>query len=277
MKMKRRIQTAALLMALILLLSLWTGCDLPRTRDRRQSPTATATAITDTVAAMKAGSRSGRDPLRFSYEVYLQTIYDDNDGGVLVDAKMTYPQFENPKNEAGITAINTYYRRQLEDFIHNIRIEAVPNAQENKAEAQKLGFEFRPHAFDRSTSIEYNQNGLVSVLNEQYENTGGAHPMTIWMAETFDVETGKKLTLADLFNTDMETALEKVYASVSEQVAQLQADGSIFFNDSVKQDIRENYSPDDFYIRGGDLVVFYQLYAIAPYAVGIQSFVVPWQ
>ncbi|NLZ53027.1 MAG: DUF4163 domain-containing protein, partial [Thermoanaerobacteraceae bacterium] len=147
--------------------------------------------------------------MNISYNVYSDTVKDD-DGTDLVYFRFTYPYIDNPNNRIGITAINDYYETQLDHFVNTVIPEGKKAALDAKKTAAEAGFDFYGLAYEREASIYYNDNQLLSVLNIGYENTGGAHPLSYWSSETFDVNTGRALTLSDIFGLSKEKTLEKV-------------------------------------------------------------------
>ncbi|MGB4466326.1 MAG: DUF4163 domain-containing protein, partial [Eubacteriales bacterium] len=200
--MRKDVQILILLLAMVLLITFFSGCGKSDNSNRTDIDSleneTISTAPTDTSPPAEKLL-----PLNISYKVYRETFRDD-DGTDLVDFKLTYPYIDNPDNAQGITAINEYYETQLDHFITTVIPEGKKAAMEFKKVAQENGFDFYPLAFEREPSIYYNGNNLLSVLNLDFENTGGAHPNSYWSSETFDVETGKMLTLSDIFGVSKE-------------------------------------------------------------------------
>jgi len=94
----------------------------------------------------------------------------------------------------------------------------------------------------------------------------GAHGMTVLESVTFDVNTGRIYRLEDLFkeNVDYVTPL----------------------SDIIKRQIRERNIPlivdftsikpnQDFYIENRTLMIYFQLYELAPYVYGFVTFPIP--
>lgn len=229
----------------------------------------------ETSAGSSAQKVQDSAPVKISFKVYSETVMDENDGSDLVELKITYPEIDNPDNEGGISAINEYYKKQFADFTAGVLDEGVKNAAADKESSKSGGYQFHPHAYERIASISYNGSGLLSVLSLQYENTGGAHTNSFWLSETFDVKTGKKLSLADIFGISKEKALEKVYETVLSQIKETEGTDKFVYNESYKDDVRKNFSEGDFVLTNGSIMFYYQLYAIAPYAAGFRSFNLP--
>ncbi len=115
-------------------------------------------------------------------------------------------------------------------------------------------------------TVHFNGDNLLSVEQQGYIYTGGAHGMTLFNVTTFDLTTGKQLTLADLFKNSS-SYLERINKVVAEQVA---AQQRMFYAPVTVKD------GDLFYFNeNGELVIAYAPYEVAPYAAGIVRFTIP--
>lgn len=119
--------------------------------------------------------------------------------------------------------------------------------------------------------VKKNTNNIISMLIKYYKYSGGAHGYYEYVPYNIDLISGKVFILKDMFKE----------GSNYEQV----------INDEIKKQIRElnlkNNLPEDsmqlysfkgindmqkFYLKDDKLVVFFNLYDIAPYAAGIPEF-----
>jgi hypothetical protein len=210
------------------------------------------------------------------HKVQSETFYDDKDGTVLLEAKITVPEIVNPNNNDVINTINQYYQTQIDSFMNSIRQEDLEIAQADKEFALNNGYEFRTHSIETNFEVAYNGYNLLSILNTRYANTGGAHPNYTRKAETFDLVSGIQLTLADILGLDQNGALEKVHATAIAKIKATEGTEDFFYFDDYPDSVREYYSADDFILREDGLVFYYQLYVIAPYAFGFPEFKLPY-
>jgi hypothetical protein len=112
--------------------------------------------------------------------------------------------------------------------------------------------------------IKTNERGIISITLSNYAYTHpSAHGLTFIKSLTANIETGEVYELKDLFkrNSDYTQKLSKI------------------INAQIKQRdlplVKEFYSikPDqDFYIADKSLVIYFQLYEITPYYVGLPMF-----
>lgn len=119
-------------------------------------------------------------------------------------------------------------------------------------------------------TVSQNKNGVLSITTETYQYTGGAHGMTVRKSYNSDLGSGQEITLKDLFKEGVNYK-EIVNQEIHKQIA---ADTNKYFSaDDMKfKTISDGQS---FYIEGGDIVVHFSLYEIAPYAAGIPAFKIP--
>jgi hypothetical protein len=116
----------------------------------------------------------------------------------------------------------------------------------------------RPYEFEGGYVVTYNQDGVLSLITNQYGYTGGAHGMTYRNAFTFSLKDGKRLLLGDLFggNPNYKKQLNTKLS------AEIKANGGYLggFNGLNT----EKY----FYLKDGKAVLFFQLYEYTAYAAG---------
>ncbi|WP_082818548.1 DUF3298 and DUF4163 domain-containing protein [Bhargavaea cecembensis] len=114
--------------------------------------------------------------------------------------------------------------------------------------------------------VKTNERGVLSLLLVVYSFTGGAHGLTLAKGLTFDVHTGRRYRLGDLFKTDSN------YTDVLSGII----GGLIKEWEVPVLEPFEKISPDqDFYLADHSLTVFFQLYELTPYVYGFPYFPIP--
>jgi len=112
--------------------------------------------------------------------------------------------------------------------------------------------------------VKANERNILSVTFTNYAYADGfAHGLTLMDALTFDVTTGKKYSLSDIFksNSDYDQRLTEI---VKRQIKEREIPT---FDESVTVSATQ-----PFYLADISLVLFYPLYAITPYYYGIPKF-----
>lgn len=114
--------------------------------------------------------------------------------------------------------------------------------------------------------IKTNERGILSLNLIVYSFTGGAHGMTTVQSLTFDTKTGKQYALKDLFKPNSHYE-EKISAIISKKIKD--------WDIQLLEPFKGIRSDQDFYIADTSLVIYFQLYEIAPYAWGFPYFPIP--
>lgn len=116
---------------------------------------------------------------------------------------------------------------------------------------------------------KYNKNGFLSVVEEEYVYTGGAHGTTARIPKNIDITGEKVIKLKDLFTDDgYVTTLNRL---INERLTEHSDEYSeLWEKPEIKAEHQEN-----FYLEDGKLVIFYQPYELSYYARGFVEFPLP--
>jgi hypothetical protein len=107
---------------------------------------------------------------------------------------------------------------------------------------------------------------ILSLFIDYYQYFGGAHGMTYRKAYNIDKKTGQILNLSDLFNINYD------YKSKIDNIirGQIASNKDKYFDKGSKFKGIDNST--SFYLDSTNLIVYYGLYELAPYAGGIIQF-----
>lgn len=165
--------------------------------------------------------------------------------------RMDYPQVSGLASAEAEKAINDTIKQTVLNY-----------AKDAEDQISKRSKDDRPYEFEGGYVVTYNQDGVLSLVTNQYEYTGGAHGMTYRNAFTFSLKDGKRLLLGDLFGANPNYK-KQLNAKLS---TGLKANGGYLggFNGLNT----EKY----FYLKDGKAVLFFQLYEYTAYAEGFPEF-----
>lgn len=193
----------------------------------------------------------------------LEHHYERHDSLVTMNVRvpqiwgMTDSEVQAKLNEAlasGVQAWVDEIASAAEIFLEEVEAGSFPN--------------YLPFTLWVDYETQYNKGGLLSLVVSIYAYTGGAHGMTHWEPLNLDLTTGRHLTFADLFP---DKGSRSAMAEVVE--ARIKAEPEIFFLEGFDSSMFSE--SQTFYLREGEIVVFFGLYEIAPYSSGIQEFALP--
>ena len=124
---------------------------------------------------------------------------------------------------------------------------------------------------DASFEVKKSTSNVISILVKYYKYSGGAHGYYEYIPYNIDLRNGNFLVLKDLFKeeVDYKTLINNEIENQIKQLGKKEKDIN---------DIYEFYGIKDnqkFYLEDKRIVIYFDLYDIAPYAAGIPEFPIP--
>ncbi|WP_416292891.1 PdaC/SigV domain-containing protein [Paenibacillus illinoisensis] len=169
------------------------------------------------------------------------------------EVDIQYPQVSGLASDEAEAAINKVLKDEVDTFVTAFKKQT---AEYGTAAAN------RPYAFESTYVVTYNENGVLGLVTQRYEDYAGAHGMTTRTGHTFALDTGKELSLDDVLKNN-KTMRDTLGKKVGEQ---LKARGG--YLDGYKGLNKDQ----DFYVTPTGVVVFFQLYEYTAYAEGFPEF-----
>ena len=207
---------------------------------------------------------AGKENVHFSTTHYYETYYNDGGGQVLLDLWLPWLYlYKIEGSYDGIAKINEYFTQKRQYFYDDIS--GLVDSSDDYSESYYRSANYR---------FEAKIGDIISISGQ----TGGWLGGSTWdgvEGGVFDLATGKKLGLSDIFKVKKDQYLSYIYDFVEREVAKLiEGDpDSLYYSDDS---IRTAYNEDNFYLTEDFLVVFYQKYDIAAGAAGSQIFYIPY-
>ena len=124
---------------------------------------------------------------------------------------------------------------------------------------------------DISSEIMYINNDVISLVMHIDRYTGGVHNSLEISSLTFERSEGRFLTLDDIFSVGSEIYLERIFGAITNQI---EPNADNYYSNYTDR-IRERFNPSGFYLTDGSLIIYYQEYDLAAYAVGYCEFEIP--
>ncbi len=179
------------------------------------------------------------------------------------DVNIMYPVISGLENEAAQTAINQALKAHVDQ---SIALTKKQIQEAGKPDSPNLQYEV-----DSGYKVTYNQNGVISFLLNDYGYLGGAHGGNTLTGMTFSLKNGKALKLDDLLksNASYRQNLKKLLQNEIKKQGGVE-DGTLdSFNDLSKN---SSAYLNNYYLTEQGFTIFFQQYAIAPYAAGNPEF-----
>ena len=179
------------------------------------------------------------------------------------------------KNRYSEFLINKSLVTQQQFFItNNVKI-LYPQAVKDYKNSLLNGYPFNPYGAFLNYVVSYNENCALSFYYDTYNYTGGAHGTTIRKSDTYSLNTGREIPLSAYYK-NITTYRKNILEIILQQADKRQQENPGMFFDEYRSLIKKYFNEESYYLTPDGIVIYYGQYDIAPYAVGIVEFVVPY-
>lgn len=211
------------------------------------------------------------EPLLISDLKYNETMKEDKID--LVEFNFTFPQIDNAEENPFIDEINKSYVQAFEEQKAKGTSENLAVAKENyQFSKANPDANFIMNGYQINYTVTTNDGNHLSVFQMFSEFTGGAHPITFFKAQNYDLKAKKILALNEVMGLSEEATKQSVLEQVYQTIEAQEANGEIIYYETYKTDCDTAYNSEHFYLKEGKVIFFYQAYDIAPYAAGLREF-----
>lgn len=115
---------------------------------------------------------------------------------------------------------------------------------------------------------------VISLVRDEYEFAGGAHPNSLRYAEQFSTATGEKLTLKDVTKDEIK-ARKEINDYILKLTKKKEYEG--YFFEGYEKELPRILEENTWYLSNEGLVVIANEYIIGPHALGILEFTIPYK
>ncbi len=193
--------------------------------------------------------------------------------------KFNYPEVSSKSRPEIAQAINQLIQTQLLDSAENNSV--AKQTLEQFADGFIDEFKKDPNTFtrwslERTATVVYVSEHLLTLLFQEYGFSGEAHPFSGARYIVLDIQTGKVLSLSDLLNPGYEAALnvagEQAFREARNlpEAASLDEQGFVFDNNVFVLNTNFGVTKDG-------LTFYFNSYEIAPYAMGSTELTIPYE
>jgi len=121
---------------------------------------------------------------------------------------------------------------------------------------------------DITQQVKYNQNNILSIIEEHYVYTGGPHGMSSRYPRNYDLENSRQFYLSDIFNDGYKERMDRLMTEQREKDPERY--GELWDIPRIRDEHERN-----FYFTDGRLVIFFAPYELSYYAKGFVEFELP--
>ncbi|NJL13092.1 MAG: DUF3298 domain-containing protein [Microscillaceae bacterium] len=184
------------------------------------------------------------------------------------EIRFHYPRF---LEKASARALNQFIQANI---LGNVP-EKISQFMQKFQEEKSLGGMIELFESSHITYIRLNENNLLSLEYASAEFTGGPHGVYKSLFYNFNTETGQMLTLSDVLAPGYETALTKLAEQALRRNYGIKAEESLADYGFTLAEGQFKLT-NNFYLKPEGIGFYYNVYEIAPFAVGPQDIFVPF-
>ena len=171
--------------------------------------------------------------------------------------------------------IRRYYTLQCRSFLRYCEHWLLPAAQAEYHAALAISAPLPVFRAELTHCVTCNQNGVWSLYTQSREKTlPGRTLLTRW-GDTWDLAAGYPMELSSLFPSRSPWRRQLLRYAAAE-IERQEAAGMAQYHDGWRRLLRRSFNPRHYYLTEDGLVFFFPMYAIAPAAEGIPSFLLPY-
>ena len=197
-------------------------------------------------------------------EIGIRTISEDYPA---LKAELQIPVFQGFQNEVVAEKIQQQVENDIFHFLNNL----VEDSNDYIKKAREAGWQIRKYIGETIFELHYLSPNILSFSLVYYSYTLGAHGFTEKVSYNFDLLTGEKVTIDQLF-INYTTYKDIINREIKRKIFQ---EKEVYFSEGTKFTTIKEDQP--FYIEYDGIVIYFGLYEIAPYAAGIRYFKIPFR
>ena len=205
----------------------------------------------------------------------VREAFELNTRNAAVDSKVINKENKYIKSELKIPKL-VMNNKEIERILNKKFESDIMNFYSTSVKEAESYFDDFPDAENKFVissdyEVKKSNNKVLSMLIKYYKYSGGAHGTYEYIPYNVDLTSGGIFTLKDLFNenSNYKVVLED---EIKKQIIQLNKEQNLPKNSTQLYAFNEIKDNQKFYIVDDTIVIFFDLYDIAPYVAGIPEF-----
>ena len=193
----------------------------------------------------------------------------------VLTAKVSIPQ---PVSTTSPIArrIQRYYQLQSRSYLHYCARWLLPQAETEYRTALAASAPLPCFHAELTYRITYNESRFWSLYTQSREVTLPGQTLLIRRGDTWDLSAGYPVSLRSFFSSHSQWK-RRLLSTAAEEIERQEKAGVSRYHDSWRKDLRRHFNAQNYYLTPEGLAFFYPMYAIAPSAEGIPTFLFPYE
>lgn len=196
------------------------------------------------------------------------------EGIPVLTASVTVPRPEPPAG--GVSRrIHRYYQLQCRAYLRYCERWLLPQAEAEYRAALAASGPLPCFRAELGYRVTYNEGGLWSLYTQSREITLPGRMLVTRRGDTWDLSAGYPVPLRDFFPPRSPWKRRLLDLAAAEIQRQEKA-GVSRYHEGWRRELRRCFNAQNFYLNSEGLAFFFPMYAIAPGAEGVPTFLLPY-
>lgn len=194
---------------------------------------------------------------------------------VILTYRIEYPEITSSNYCYGKNKFNKYNKEKALMLEHYIKTKLYADAINTYEYNSANGYPIMVFEVISEFNITYNNDLLVSLYEDKYEFTGGAHGNTIRTSQNWNLQTACFVPLS-YFYPDNPYYLINILKNINSQIKAQIESGNNYYFDNYCELVLETFNLNSFFVTPASIAIYFQQYDIAPYSSGIPVFYIQY-
>ena len=172
--------------------------------------------------------------------------------------------------------IRRYYRLQCRSYLRYCQQVLFPAAAAAYREAPEVSAPLPLFRAELTYRVTFNERGLWSLYTQSREVTLPGQTLLRRWGDTWDLAEGFPLPLSAFF-PPRSNWRQQLLVLAAEEIRRQEAAGTARFREDWRRRLRRSFNSRNFYLTAEGLAFFFPMYALAPAAEGIPTFLMPFR
>lgn len=277
MKKKKMGSRKLFIMWAVCITVMLSGCgkkeEAPDSEEQVQQTQETQASVEETEAAQETEEEEPQELAVQINELEPQELKND-EGTILLTNQTSEVSVTIPGNPEAQEAVNQFFA-DLQDSYGATVSEYKDMAQEDLTFREEEGLTdgWAGYGIGRSYTAARVDEQMISIVEDSYEYTGGAHPNSVRVAYNFDTQTGKRMTLEDVAS-DLDEIRIRSTEYLREMLSKPEYAEELF--EGYENDLEDILTDSTWYTDEQGFHIICNEYIITPHSAGILDFLLPY-
>lgn len=192
---------------------------------------------------------------------------------VILTYKIEYPQMIFSKYTRGKEIFNKYNKKKATELEEYVKTQLYKNAKEVYEYNIANGYPIMVYEVISEYHISYNEEYIISLYQDEYQFTGGAHGSTIRTSQNWNLKEASTIPLTYFFPNNPYYIID-ILKEINSQIKTQIEEGKNQYFENYCELVLETFNLNSYYIMPNQIAIYFQQYDIAPYSSGIPVFLI---